>query len=50
MEIKIGETLLVNKSEEALIEDVKTVVATRNIDRIKERKLREKMRNGWLTQ
>ena len=45
-ELKASKTMVRNKDLKSLLKDVETIKATRNIDRIKERKLREKMRNG----
>ena len=45
-ELKASKTMVRNKDLKSLLKDVETIKATKNIDRIKERKLREKMRNG----
>ena len=45
-ELKASKTMVRNKDLKSLLKDIETIKATRNIDRIKERKLREKMRNG----
>ena len=45
-ELKVSKTMIRNKDSKSLLKDIETISATRNIDTVKERKLREKMRNG----
>ena len=45
-ELKVNKTMVRNKDSKNLLKDIETIKATRNIDTVKERKLREKMRNG----